>query len=353
MKKNRVICILYIFISLNLFSEVVRFNPRMNYFAKNNEYFYNSVGYTIMGYNLKPRLKYDINDKVKIVLGLNYRKYFGDDEKQKVKLDNSLIININESTQFIFGSLMNNRIHNLDEQLLSEDNKYWKDSEDGFQFIVEKENLKSDTWLSWEKFIYPKSKSQEELIFGTNYNIRNIKKNLISLNTRIQVLINHKGGQIDSSNLPTITNANYVLEENIKYKNIKFGFGYFKYKGLKTVDEGMNSMDFKEGNGKKLFVEYDKENIYYKLEFWKSNKFLSSVGEEIFLNSSENPTKNIINSKLNYNNSLSEKLELKIFTSQYYDLDKNKLDYDFGFEIDFKDEFELWKITTNNRNLHE
>src|SRR3546814_20293143 len=74
---------------------------------------------------------------------------------------------------------------------------------------------RTDLWVSWRNMIYKPSGEQEEILGGVNTRLHLLKKEGHSLSLPIQMLGWHRGGQIDTTSLETITQVN--LAAGIEY----------------------------------------------------------------------------------------------------------------------------------------
>lgn len=180
-------------------------------FNKNNEYTNDIAdGYTLFGYQINPYLAYRAGEHVRVDAGVFLQQDFGNDEYTSVLPTFS--IKYNDGGHYIvFGSLENGYNHNLIEPLYDFEKGLIDRLEYGLQGVFNKENWDLDVWLSWEKMIYPNDPSQEELVGGISYNYFLKKTKEDQLKIPVQLVVYHKGGQIDLNPNPLVTTTNLAI----------------------------------------------------------------------------------------------------------------------------------------------
>ena len=317
-------------------------------FFRNNEYFNNIVnGETAIGYYLEPVFCLASN-KLKLEAGISSLKYFGRERFSFVNPIFSFRYDFSQKFSFVFGSLNGNFNHKLIEPIYGFDNYFNRKIEDGFQFLINNQFLKSDIWIDWQKFIFQDDPFQEEFTVGTSSRLLLFPKKF-NVNLIFQSLVTHKGGQIDNSSnhLQTLINTATGIEFRKKMKSSiidDFGFQSFflHFDDLSFVSK----LSFTKGFGtyNKFFIG----SKYFDINFayWNANHFIAPKGEILFQSVSEKfeknytePHKELFVSKFSYNFLLKENIRFALRFESYFDILTQNFDYSYGFIIILEKEF--------------
>ncbi|MBN1651298.1 MAG: hypothetical protein JW857_08220 [Bacteroidales bacterium] len=325
-------------------------------FIKNNEYFNDfSKGYTGIGFFIKPSIEYYFTKNTKAIAGVYLLKYSGiDDFTQAIPLF-SIQHKLNKNLEMIFGSLYGSLNHQLEESLYCFDRYYQDNVEYGLQFLYNSAKIKSDLWLNWEEFIFTNSPYQEELVFGNTTNITVYQSKKIQVNLPIQLLIAHKGGQIDASPDPVSSIVNGMSGLKINYqlgsfKTLSFEPLFFIYEGMTLPESGINSQSFKSGNAIYLKGHYNSKNLHAMLGYWKANKFIAPRGEYLFQSVSDwNPDfsqeeRELITAKLEFNKQISNSINLVLKADAYYDMQNQDFAHALSLYLIIDESFFISKI---------
>jgi len=260
----------------------------LNY-IKNNEYF-NLIadGYTLIGSKTDAEIVLKPYHNYNFTAGFTFIKYAGIDTfTQTIPY---LSLNIKKgNNNFYLGKLYTSDFHQLPQILYSNerilDKRY---IENGLQHRFTNTNWSTDTWLEWEYFIFKKDSLRERLNFGHTTNYTYFFKNG-SIKIPFQLYLHHRGGQINQSvintqNNNTITVSNIgmgvSLERSFFSKNrIGFTYQYFMHHINTNQAEEFIFKSGKAHWGQLFFI---RKNIFASINYWKSDKFVSVKGDDMF-----------------------------------------------------------------------
>lgn len=210
-------------------------------FFKDNEFDGNvQKGYSLPGVRLQPRLTYTPIDEIKLELGLHatiysgankypcyvfhdIAKWKGDQYQSGAHLlpffrATARFRNITLAVGHIYGGMT----HKLIEPLYNPELILTDDPEMGFQMLVDTKRWHSDLWMNWQSYIFKESNHQEAFTVGWTQNInvwKHKKENTThSLDIPIQLVIQHRGGEQDTTNLGVQTIANGALGLAYEYQ---------------------------------------------------------------------------------------------------------------------------------------
>ncbi|MDA3904454.1 MAG: hypothetical protein PF484_00095 [Bacteroidales bacterium] len=310
-------------------------------FLKNNEYFNDfSKGYTGIGFFAKPTIEYYLTKNTKATAGIYLLKYSGIDNFTQTIPIFSIQHKLTKNLELVFGSIYGALNHQIEEPVFRFDRYYQNNVEYGVQLLYNSSIIESDLWLNWEKFIFTSSPYQEEFVFGNNTQLKVYQSNKLNIYLPIQLLISHKGGQIDSSPDPVASIVNGMTGINLNYKinkTNKLGFEplIFIYQGWGLPDSGINSQAFKSGKALYFKINYKNKNFDSMLGYWSSDKFIAPRGEYLFQSVSDwNNTfsqdkRKLITAKIEIMKSVSKSVKLILKADAYYDV----MNLDFAHSV--------------------
>jgi len=325
-------------------------------FVRNNEYSNPVIeGYTLIGYFLQPELIYKPAGKVSVSFGANLLSYSGTDRFSKVKPVFSTTLSISDSTFFRMGTLTGPDKHRLQDPHFNKERLYTDYAEDGLQFVSSGKRYFSDTWLSWENFIFRGDKKREILTAGESfrYSLPPVVRRIM-IELPFQLLIKHYGGQISDYDEEVETYLNLAL-------GIRAGIVAGKSSDVLTGIECMyfsgNSLtknapwDINKGNAGwyKLFGSY--KNASLEAGYWHSDNYYAPDGNFIFGSVSDHienlviPERSLITGSFNLNIPIQDKLEFTFAFDGYYDTDLRRFDNAMTLHLRFG---KLIKIATLN-----
>lgn len=274
----------------------IRFGLHAFGFSKNNEYF-NKIadGYTLFGYHLNPKLIYQPAPTVRIDAGVFLWKDFGSSGYEDIAPTFSVKL-LKENWSLTFGTLEGNLAHGYIEPLYDFERVILNRLENGLQYKMQTHRFKADAWLNWANMLYRGEDDQEQVDGGAAMAITLLEQegrgNLadsIKLTLPIQFTAQHKGGQIDASDLPLLTVANVAvgLELEKKYNRKVLHRLYTKnyILGFKDFSNTVR-LPFEQGHGLYLNVGADTKYQDVMLSYWKGNGYITELGGKLYQSAS-------------------------------------------------------------------
>lgn len=333
-------------------SGTIKLNINNINFLKNNEYFNEIVeGYTLLGFWCRPNISYQISEKSEVAAGLDVLKYSGREGVYKILPFFRFRHVFNDNIELVMGNLYGRLDHHLAEPILDPELTIRDKQENGVQFLLKSEYIKSDVWINWEHFIMLGDSAQEQLTGGTSTLISLTGTNEeLKLEIPVQLILTHKGGQINVGNsaLETISNFGTGFNVRIKtdnsfLKSLSFENMGFLYKNLSPEKKRVLN------SGWALYPAVVAESGWWqcKLGWWHSNKFFGPRGEDIYqaispanLGYFENK-RDLGVLKLGLFNKYAGKVLLAAQFEGYYNPTTKLFDYNYGLQIVYNGIFRL------------
>ena len=355
-------------------------------FIKDNEYF-NLIadGYTLFGNQLDLNLSLNVDDNYKISIGAIATKYYGLHTISSIVPTISLKIYQGKNTYF-FGKLKTDDNHHLPEQLYSfERHLDTRSIENGVEHRYKNKHWQTDTWLEWEHFIYKNDSNRERLNFGQTTTFTTVIAKNFQLQIPVNILLHHRGGQINNRNSATAHLNNAMVISNFSgglllakkiSKNKQFGIE-FQYFIHSINSDNVEEFQFKNGKATLFNAFYKTKKWQYQLGYWKSAKFLAPKGndmfqsiskrteiytdtqgnpEAIFANYSE-PDRTLLYGNISYKSKMYKSLYIgakvdaylqlnkgQISTNRYSGTTENQFDYAIGLYLLYKFKGQLWSV---------
>jgi hypothetical protein len=324
-------------------------------FLSNNEFPGNFVnGYTLIGFNLTPKLVYQPSGKIRLKAGAHFLHYYGRENFSSAIPVFSLQYMPTPSFYMIVGSLHGALNHKLIEPLFEFERFFTNKQESGLQILFNTPFIYSDTWLNWEKFILEGDPFQEEFVVGSSNTISLSKPgSLIRMQVPIQLLASHKGGEINSVDLSVQTIINSATGFSIT--------GLFKDSGFRSVEINSFLLTYNDLSRAKEFP-YTKgmasytnliaqwKGLTFGIGYWYGDQFISNRGRPLFQSVSlKDPlyfekARQMITSKFIFTKNVGREVNIGVRLESYYDLKNRNLDYTFGLQIIYRQNFFLKKI---------
>jgi len=312
-------------------------------------------GYTLYGTQIEPQLVYYANQNLAITAGAYLRKDFGKEGIYDAKPLFSLKYKKRDLT-LIFGSLESNIQHNYIEPIYDFESRITAPIAYGTQLLVEKEKLKLDSWISWQKMIYKGDAAKEEIVGGLITETTLLQTGDWKLTIPAQFLAYHQGGQIDvlkSVPLSTLFNGavGFKLHKKVGYRVKElFTDNYIAvYKDFSP--EKVRA--YQGGFG--LWLNAGVETKWGSLvaSYWKGNNFITIKGMPLYQSVSENfydagftqSSRNILALRYVYQKELVPKLYLDVRFEPHVDLGHadSQLQFSHSLFLTYKEDFRIFK----------
>ncbi|MDP4225838.1 MAG: hypothetical protein Q8910_05615 [Bacteroidota bacterium] len=325
-------------------------------FFKNNEYFNKIVvGYTEIGYLLKPELVYSPTSRIRISGGVQLLKYSGINKFSDVLPVFSFQYKLLPQLDVVMGSIYGGLNHKLIEPVYQFENSYNHPVENGVQFLYKSSRIESDIWLEWERFIFQGSPYQEQLCQGTSSKIwLNDKDKKLTVSIPIQTIITHHGGQINANKdqpLQTIANLGSALSLDWNrpesfIKKINFQGWLIDYHDLSPNKQ----QKFNSGFGLYPCLNLESQCFKMMCAYWAGNKFFSLKGEPMFRSVSTvdsmytEKNRQLLNFKLAYEKYIAKGIALSLRFESYYGMKDHNFDYSYGLHLIFNRDFFITRL---------
>ena len=321
-------------------------------FVKNNEYFGNIVsGYTLLGLNIAPKLIYYPSSKIKLSAGVNLLSYYSREDEIELSILLSFQYKLHGNLDFVLGNIYSTVNHRLIDPLFDFERYLSNNVENGIQFLWNSERIFTDLWLDWEQQIFQDDPFQEIFNVGLSSEFFIYKnENLFNISIPFQNLFRHKGGQINSNSEPLTTIFNNAtglsISKSINQKylhKLVFSSYIVNYQDLSPTNQQL----FIDGTGSYTTLELNNTSIDFLLGFWHGEQFIAPIGNPMYESYSrtnifvEEPIRQIITSKINYQKDIYKGINLGFRFDSYYDLLESNFEYAWGIVVVFNDRFLL------------
>lgn len=271
-------------------------------FLKNNEYDGDILkGYTLPGFWLNGRVTYQPLANIKLEAGVHTLYYYGtkrypsyayqdiakwnpDSYQSGVRLLPFFRAHLVLSSHFelILGNIYGGVNHQLIEPLYNPEFSLTADPEMGVQLLYKSKVFDADMWVNWESFIFRNDTHQEAFTFGLSSRLKyNDPQSSIHFYTPIQLLAQHRGGEIDTIQ----TNSVHTL------MNAAVGVGMEWKPGsrlLTKVRAELNAMGYYQqagtlwplDDGYALHAALSADLGHFRIKggYWKGKDFISLFG---------------------------------------------------------------------------
>ena len=337
-------------------SEVKTLNFRIESmsFFHNTEYMGDIVdGYTWTGAWLRPKLSYTFSDKLKLDVGGHFLRYHSRDDFTVVRPWFSAQYQMFPKMKVVFGNLNLNNNQGLVKQLWEPERIMTDAPREGVQFLYQSKYLEVQNWMSWEQFILPGDPYQEHFTFGLSGRGQLFSNSATTIHVPLQVLVYHRGGEIDSSPLGVITDLNYATGLETQFK---VGEGFLKSMDLNLHWVGYDCPDgpapygYKRGHGYSVTVAGDTRLGKFALDYWNAYQFIAPYGKRIYMSISNRDIKlsQADRSQVAFNYLMKQRIlkdiEFAFQGEALYDFLTTKFSFAFGYYLVINQDFLLKKF---------
>ncbi|WP_237586627.1 hypothetical protein [Pontibacter russatus] len=326
-------------------------------FSKNNEYF-NKIadGYTLFGYHLNPKLIYYPAPFVRLEAGVLLWKDFGSSGYRDIAPTFTAKIQ-RENWALLFGTLEGNLNHGYIEPLYDFERVITNRLENGLQYRLHTHAVALDAWLDWNHMLYRGEDDQERINGGAALNFllleRQGRKNLddsLRLSLPVQFTAQHKGGQIDASDLPLTTLANaaigFELEKAYNRKVLRRLYTSNYIVGFRDFSNDYQ-LPYRQGQGIYLNIGADTKYQDVLLSYWQGDGYISDLGGRLYQSASSTykypdylqEERRLLILRLMKDIEILANLRLTLRLEPVLDLDHPKLEFSNAFYLTFDTEF--------------
>jgi hypothetical protein len=324
-------------------------------FIKDDEYSNPVIeGYTLIGYFLQPQLVYAPTTKVTLRAGANLLSYSGTNKFTRVKPVFSTTYNFAKYGSVTLGSLAGSDSHRMFDPHFNKERLYTDWSEDGIQVGLGSEHFFSDTWVSWENFIFRGDNHREIFTSGESFSYSSgTIAGLFRLEIPIQLQFKHYGGQI--SNYPQQVETYFNTAAGIKLVTAStgndishLGLECLLFNGKNLTRNAPSGINSGHGEWYKIFFNWKFAGV--EAGYWNSHDFYAPNGDFIFGSVSDHltnvviPDRRILTCSANLNFLPESFLEFYFGFDGYYDTDLRIFDYALTLHLRFDKLFRIMAI---------
>lgn len=324
-------------------------------FLKNNEYYTNIAdGMTFFGFHLKPTFSYQPGKNFRLNAGIFLWKDFGNPEFSRVAPVFTLSYQ-KDNHSIHFGNIKGPLEHLYIEPLMNFERAIHSPLENGIQYILSNRKVFLDFWINWKKALYRGQQDQEEIRAGISFSQVVFKNEKSSLRIPVQVIAEHKGGQISPSPIPVsnLLNGASGIEFSRKITSRVLRSTTIDLYYLSSLDYSSQPYwPFSKGYGFYSNLALESKYLTLMLSYWHSEKFINIQGGELYsaLSSSIRNTgysesgRNILILRLMRDVKITDNLTFTVRLEPYWDIRNKLFEYSFGFYIHYNDIFRINKI---------
>ena len=317
-------------------------------FNKNNEYFNRIAdGYTLFGNQINATALFSVRKNMQLEGGLYLRDDFGASGVQDIQPVFTLRTHY-MGAELNFGAIRGSVDHRLIEPLYNFEHYLTDRIENGIQFRKASKNEFFDLWLEWETMIYRGENKQEEVIGGLSW----AKQWGDHFSFPLQVVVYHKGGQIDSSPNPltTVLNATLGVSRMDSLGRFKLeNSAYFVFH-KDFSRSGVLEYDFGSGLYFNTMLRMPKD-LNLMLSYWKGSTYNSVYGGFLYESISSTfkypdyrePDRQLIILRLMHDLSLAKGIVLSTRIEPHINLNTGQFEFYNAIYLRFNDIYSLFK----------
>ena len=211
-------------------------------FFQNNEFSSKiQKGYTLPGGWLQPKLTYAPISKVQLEVGAHLMFYDGANRYPCYAYHDIATWKGNQHQHavhalpyfraqadfkrltLVLGDLYGAQNHNLILPLFNPEQNLSTDPEMGFQLINDRKHNHLDMWINWQSFIFNLDSHQEAFTVGINNTLQwnKDKSRRIQWETPIQIILQHRGGELDTTATGVQTVVNGAIGARMTWRPTK------------------------------------------------------------------------------------------------------------------------------------
>lgn len=322
-------------------------------FFQNNEYIgFFDDGYTLTGAMLRPKLSYSPAASLYVEVGAHLIKYNGREDFTTAMPWFTARYLLSDRITIITGNLDQSNQHGLTDPLWEPERIYTDKPEAGLQILYSTEKLQSQVWINWETFILRRDPFQEQFTFGATTDYRIYKNSALSLTLPLQMLVYHKGGEINTNNtgqrIQTHANfaAGWKLAINVgeKLKTINLNGSWYGYKAL---TEESTPYPFNEGHAYLLETSAQLGHSLLSASYWNAYQFIAPNGRCLYQSISNTvpgfsqADRSIICAKYYWQREITKGARAAFQLEGFVDLPTGDLSYYYGFYLLMNQDFLL------------
>ena len=349
------LCILFIFINIISGQTIGEAKPvqgdlslriKSLNFIEDNEFFNPIVeGYTLLGFFFQPELVYMPNAKVSLRGGVHILKYYGHEKFSQIRPVFSTTLFFSDKTSLTLGTLSGPYKHHFFDPHFYSERLYNEYIEDGIQLTHIDNHIFTDTWISWENFIFKGDSVREQFTLGESFKYSSaLVSDFIRIEVPVQLQLKHLGGQISDypQQMESFINIAAGLRINFDLAGKRYGQAGIEYlQFLNSMREGDTLYGISQGNASWLRLHYTYKTFRFETGYWRAHNFYAPNGNPIYGSVSDYQPGVVIHDRRIINSSVSVRflpvsyLELYFGIDLYYDIDLKRVDQAYTLHLNF------------------
>lgn len=339
-------------------SSTIQFGLEAFGYLRNNEYRTDLVpGYTLFGYQFRPYFSYFPSNRIRLDAGGFFMKDFGSTDFQEIRPIFTIKYAYRDLS-FLFGTIEGGLTHQLIEPVYDFERVINHRIEDGLQFKYKGDRLFLDTWIEWVNMIDFGDNDLEEFNYGLSSIYRIWESQVVRLDIPLQLLVNHRGGEIDVTAEPARTVWNgatglgllFPVRETASFRSIKMD-GYYVF--FQTA-ESSSPIPYHSGNGWFLNVTGKMKWLDLMLSYWHGNQFYAPNGGTLYQSVSfdfpndgyTEMKRDLIYLRALFEHDFDHGLTLSIRFEPVYDLNNHQFNHSEGLYLRYRTD---WILNRNKK----
>ena len=198
-------------------------------------------GYTLPGAWLQPKLTYTPIRQIRIEAGAHLMLYDGANRYPNYAYHDIVRWKGNQHTHgvhalpylraqadfrhltLVLGDIYGAQNHGLVLPLFNPEQNLSADPEMGFQLLLDRRHVHLDLWLNWQSYIFNLDTHQEAFTVGMNSTIlwNRDRSRRLQWETPIQVILQHRGGELDTTDMGVQTVMNGAIGLRMRYRPVR------------------------------------------------------------------------------------------------------------------------------------
>jgi hypothetical protein len=234
--------------------------------------------------------------------------------------------------------------------------------EDGLQLTHKSAHFFSDTWISWEHYIFKGDSDREQFTMGESFRYTSPKlADLLTIEIPFQFEAKHRGGQISNypERMESFFNIAAGARMNFDPGNARMGqLGIEYLQFLNSQRKGDTVTGISNGRGSWIRLHFKYRALGFSAGYWDAMDFYAPNGNPIFGSVSDYKPGFVLHRRRLYTASANiryipaSSLELFFGIDLYYDPVLGRVDQAYALHLDFDRIFALFQ-KGRSRELHE
>ncbi len=340
-------------------SNSISFTYQNLFYLRDFEYYNNiQTGWTAFGTWHDARLTLQPHQQIKFQVGVLAQKEFGDLDLNRTIPFFSFEYRKNNS-RLLFGMLEGHQNHQLIEPMMHYDQVYEHPHEEGIQYKVNKKNMWLDVWLDWERRQLINDINPEKLTAGLSSKLNiGSKPTNWKLVAPTQIIVAHKGGQLNTLPVPVTTTVNYAQGLWFEWNNNNSSHwlqqirtdAYYVGHGILEAEK---LQPYSKGHGIlwNAFIQ-SKWNVFLSASYWNGHHFISAKGGQLYESVSTifyqpnytEPNRELFLVNLGYDKELLPQMFMNVRISPYRDFNNGINEISAYLMFSYRGNFKLGKL---------